>query len=148
MNGSWRRSSSGWRAKRKGRLALGAVRLLVRGESARADLLGIGRRSLSDPPRQIVIALHEPRRELEHSKHVVGHQHLPVTVVRGAHADDRHGEIARDVGGEAFHHALDDDAEGARLSDGMRVAVDLFGLLLGLPTRAVAAEDVYRLRGE
>src|SRR5206468_50354 len=134
-------------AKAKGSL-FRAVSLVRAWKGSRPNLLGVGARRLTDARRNIVVSFHEPRRALEHAKHVVNHQDLAIALGRGADADHGRTDGPGYAIGDLFQHPFDDDAEGACLVDSARIREDLVGLVLLTAARAIAAEDVDGLRSQ
>ena len=130
------------------RARLWPVGLVGAREAARPHFGGIGLGRLADPLGEVVVALHEARRALEHPEHVVGDQDLAVARRRCADADHRRSDVFRHLGRKLFHHAFDDDGECAGLGDRARVVQDLVRLDLLAAARAIAPEDVHSLRGE
>ncbi len=59
-----------------------------------------------------------------------------------------HRTAAGHLFGNLFHHAFDDDAEGAGISDRFGIGEDLLRFISAFAARAIAAEHIDRLRGQ
>ena len=122
-------------------------RLLLRGEGAGADFLGVGADGGDDDLGEVGVLLGVLRDEVGvEAEEVVPDLHLAVALRAGADADGRDVELLGDDARDVDGHRLEDDGVGAGFLQGHGVVQQADGGGGRLALHLVAAELVDRLR--